>query len=511
MVDKHIIIDSVKHSLSVDKINKFKSTHSDNTSIRTYEIVYDSKLNLNFFVIPKHSPWIDDRILGDEKVIKNIIDYTQREDNKIVKIYNITDDYIITEYNEDYYPFLIKSSTNFYDDETFKNRSDTHFEIFKDRDYAETFHKNVLDEYKKFNDKTGCYFSDLFPNNIMVNDDYSDFIIIDASSLRVGKMTENPSLSMIITGDSSNDMGFSNPNLLKSSWKNILFQMHVMWYESEMMNETLDSLQQALKYSSGEVDIRLCLNSQTYLERPIKGESKDMFEKFLNHTVLKNATLIHKTDDDDFYNIGDWRREQYNQFGYTIWGESDCIMPYDMFYILENLDINHPHTLSFSSRKMFDDTWAEVEFVGLDKYSSPYSPRVISGDDKRPTAPHVLISGNGHDINQNHIDKYNDEQGDVNIILLNKNKVDGSLFVLSNNLPQFIPDNMHFVREDTCASIVFQHNRIPQYHVKNRLKGHNYYHPLKRTNTDASRNDDVWKKYSEKSMNAMNEFLEKLK
>tara|TARA_R110002074_G_scaffold189543_2_gene355396 strand:+ start:14468 stop:16003 length:1536 start_codon:yes stop_codon:yes gene_type:complete len=510
MVNKTVIVDGIEHLLSSDKIYNLKSTHSDDTSVRNYDIVYDSKLDLNFFVIPKHTPWIDDKILKDKKAIKNIIDYTQRNDNKIVKIYNITEDYIVTEYNEDYYPFIIKSSTNFYDKSTFDKRSGIHSEYFKDRSNAEKFHKDVLDEYYKFNNNTGCYFSDLFPNNILVNDDYSKFKIIDVSSLRMGKMIEKPSLSMIITGDSSNDMGFSNPTLLKSNWKNILFQMHVMWYESEMMNETLDSLEQALKYSKDKVDIKLCLNSQTYLEKPIEGKADDMFKKFLNHPVLENTTLIHKTDKDNFYNIGDWRREQYNEYGYTIWGESDCLMPDDMFYILENLDINHPHTLSFSSRKMFDDTWAEVEFVGLDKYSSPYSPRKISRDDKRPSAPHVLISGKGHDINQNHIDGYNDDQGDVDIILLNNNKVDGSLFVLSNNLPQFIPDDMHFVREDTCASIVFQHNRIPQYHVKNRLKGHNYYHPLKRTNTDASRNDEVWKKYSEKSINAMNEFLEKL-
>ena len=59
-----------------------------------------------------------------------------------------------------------------------------------------------------------------------------------------------------------------------------------------------------------------------------------MFKKFLNHPVLENTTLIHKTDKDNFYNIGDWRREQYNEYGYTIWGESDCLMPDDMFYIL---------------------------------------------------------------------------------------------------------------------------------------------------------------------------------
>ena len=95
----------------------------------------------------------------------------------------------------------------------------------------------------------------------MVNDDYSKFILIDVASLRMGSMVEKPSMSMIVTGDSSNDMGFSNPNLLKSNRKNIMFQMHVMWYESEMMNETLDSLQQALQYSKGDVDIKLCSSS----------------------------------------------------------------------------------------------------------------------------------------------------------------------------------------------------------------------------------------------------------
>ena len=66
MVDKKVIVNGIEHFLSVDKINKFKSTHSDNTSIRTYEIVYDSTLNQSFFVIPKHTPWIDDRILNDK-------------------------------------------------------------------------------------------------------------------------------------------------------------------------------------------------------------------------------------------------------------------------------------------------------------------------------------------------------------------------------------------------------------------------------------------------------------
>ena len=49
-----------------------------------------------------------------------------------------------------------------------------------------------------------------------------------------------------------------------------------------------------------------------------------------------------------------------------------------------------------------------------------------------------------------------------------------------------------------------------QYHIKNRLKGHNYHHELKRTNTEATREDDIFKKYADKSVNAMNKFLREL-
>ena len=109
----------------------------------------------------------------------------------------------------------------------------------------------------------------------------------------------------------------------------ILYQQHIMWYESEMLNETLDSLQIALKYSTLPIDLEFCLNSQTYIETPIKGKPEDMFEKFKNHPILKNAKIIYKTDNDPFYNIGDWRREIYsNKHKYTVWGESDCLVPH---------------------------------------------------------------------------------------------------------------------------------------------------------------------------------------
>ena len=108
------------------------------------------------------------------------------------------------------------------------------------------------------------------------------------------------------------------------------------------------------------------------------------------------------------------------------------------------------------------------------------------------------------------MDIINDAQGDVKINLLTDNKIDGALFILSEGLPKFIPDDMSFVREDSCAENVFRFHRIPQYHIKNRLKGHNYHHELKRTNTEATREDNIFKTYADKSVNAMNKFLREL-
>ena len=462
---------------------------------------------MDFFVIPKHSPWIDENILQDNQLKQKLLDYTQDLDNNIVEVYYIDDEMIITKFYPNLYPSIIKSSTNWYTEDIFKKRSDIHFNCFRDKEYAKNFHNKIVDEYKRFNNETGFFFSDIGPNNTLVDDDYSDFKIVDIASIRVGDPDEFTSFSMVITGNGTNDMGFVDVNKLVESWKKNLFQMHIMWYESKMINETLDSLSEALQYSKFPTEIRICLNSQTYLEKPIEGRAEDMFDEFKKHPILKSAIIITKTDDEPFYNIGDWRREQYNEDGYTIWGEGDCLLPYDLFYIIENVEIDHPHTLSFSSRKMWDETWEEVEFVGLDKFSSP--KRFIEGD-SRPVAPHNLVSGNGHTINQIQLNEINEEQDDVNVIRLKQNKIDGSLFILSPGLPKFIPDDMNFVREDTCAQVVFSEYKIPQYHVKNRLKAHNYYHPLKRVNTKETRNDEIWKQFERKSTDSMNKFLSNL-
>jgi hypothetical protein len=274
-----------------------------------------------------------------------------------------------------------------------------------------------------------------------------------------------------------------------------------MWYESKMITETLDSLAEALSNSVLEVDLRFCLNSQTYLEEPIEGKAEDMFEEFISHPILKRAQIIYKTNDDPFYNIGDWRREVYDvDYKYTVWGESDCLIPNDFFYILSQLQIQNPHLLSFASRKMWDNSWNCVEHKYLEKYG-----RTI---EKPMQAP---IPYNSCDvITQSELNEFN-SRGDIEVQLNHTIKIDGSLLCISKEIDfQFIPDDMNFVREDFCAENVFKIKRIPQYVVKTRIKGHNYSHPLKRTNTNGKRSDGVFKEYEMKSTIAMKNFIKSL-
>ena len=287
----------------------------------------------------------------------------------------------------------------------------------------------------------------------------------------------------------------------------IIFQMHIMWYESAMLNETFDSIHSAMQYANN-VKVKLCFNSQTYIEKPLKGSAIEMFDVIKDHPLMAVAEVVHKTDSNEFYNIADWRREQYDvNAKYTIWGESDALVSRDFFYILENIEINESHLMTFSSRPMWDNSWDIVTHKKLQGYSKPCQ----CGDNHRDDCIELLESPWKYKdyITQEQLDEFNDEE-DIDIVKLDGHKIDGSLLCLSSNLPTpFIAPDMHFVREDTCASIFFQSKKIPQYHVTNRLKGHNYWHPNKRTNTDATRNDDIFKQYANKSQESMEKFLTK--
>jgi len=179
----------------------------DNTAIKNYEIWKDMDRGMNFFIIPKHEPWIDNQIIENKDVVDKILDYTQKE-NKIIEIYGIDNKKIITKYYDGWYPFLIKSSNNWWDNSIFTKRQEAYRNRFKDENIKLDFYNSVINEYTKFTENTGCYFSDVFPNNILVNEDYSDFRLIDVGCLKLGNEIKKPSFEQVITGGAANNIGF---------------------------------------------------------------------------------------------------------------------------------------------------------------------------------------------------------------------------------------------------------------------------------------------------------------
>lgn len=286
----------------------------------------------------------------------------------------------------------------------------------------------------------------------------------------------------------------------------ILFQMHIMWYEAEMVNETLDSIQAALEQAPGlEVNLKFLINKQTYLEKPEIGTVDEMVSKFIDHPLMQISEFWYKDDTHPFYNIGDWRREAYNPAAkYIVWGESDTLLPIDFFYILQQTEIETPHLLTFASRPMWDNSWDIVTHKKLQGYSKPCKCIGTHREDCIELLESPLKYKDV--ITQDQLDKFNQES-DIELQQVPL-KIDGSLLCISKGVPYpWIPADMHFVREDTCAENFFKAKLIPQICVTTRLKGHNYWHPKKRVNTLATRNDELFKEYAQKSEQAMITFL----
>lgn len=286
--------------------------------------------------------------------------------------------------------------------------------------------------------------------------------------------------------------------------KEIWYTLHLMWYEYMMVDEHLTSLQAAVEYSQHPVKMLVCLNHQTYIETPTEDNRVEVFNEIINKLdtikhLFSEIIIVQKYDDEPFYNIGDWRRDIKNPNGYTCWGEADSLLPEQYFYVLsmlmEDSDYNVPHALSFSSRKMWDNSWLIVEHNDLAELPT------LAHDDNVP--PPL----NWHDyITQDKLNSLNNNIS-PSVVKLSTCKFDGSLLSLYGDLPQLIPDDLHFAREDYCAQSICEVWNIPQFHVANILKGHNYKHPNKRVNTNSSRDDSAYKKYESESYQAMQQFI----
>src|ERR1035437_2325446 len=209
------------------------------------------------------------------------------------------------------------------------------------------------------------------------------------------------------------------------------FILYIHWVDAKIVYNTLTSIQNAYNYSTKDTEFIIVLNEQTFTEEPII-DPKDMWKEFINHPFISKCKIKKITNDDKIYGSSKCRIEFYNKNGLTYWGESDCLLPLEFFYITENFQNvykDRPYIMTFSSRKMWDG-WEQVEHPLCKNLSTSPIPNKITT----------------------------------------------------------VIDSTNFLRFDGPMSleILLKYYNIPQFHVKNILKGHDTGNSNKRINIKSS-------------------------
>ena len=175
-------------------------------AIKTYQIWEDQEGEEYWAIVGQ------DLGEGVEDKTEDILRYSQ-EDNWLVETYKMSDGLALTKHYRDYYPNVInEGSVDLYHFDTYKSRTFSHhykfgnpyskyffdgFDGYENLNESETskedrleFHEEAIRQHEMFSDATGCYFSDIDPNNFLVNVDYTDSKIIDIYSIEVGDIRD---------------------------------------------------------------------------------------------------------------------------------------------------------------------------------------------------------------------------------------------------------------------------------------------------------------------------------
>ena len=251
----------------------------------------------------------------------------------------------------------------------------------------------------------------------------------------------------------------------------------VQWFECDMIEDYIISLDRALKYYDGDVlvDFTVCANQD--LENCINDRQFIKCQTQIKDLLSNNGFTATFTD--DLITIADYRREfnrKYcTQADVLVWGESDMLVPKQMFSILDSLHQNVPTTKylsTFGICKMWDDSWKVLEHTEFT--DKPF----IEGDDKNWwNIPYTMTI--------DEMDSFNDKVEELNVINVAPHKFNGCGLVISSEVIKAgvnIPESSFFIHEDTSFMLMTQKvlGNIPQYHFKNILLVHNRKHPQKR-------------------------------
>lgn len=293
----------------------------------------------------------------------------------------------------------------------------------------------------------------------------------------------------------------------------------VQWYEIDVVSEYVNTLKEATKYYDGDVDVDFVVVMNQSLEKT--SLSKEMFSSIEDKiyemihslsTFPNSRIIVHSKTRNDIYTIADYRREFNERFcdvaDVLIWGESDMLVPKQMFSVLDMLHqsqsaSNPKYLATFGICKMWDKSWEPLEHPEFSKM--PF----IEND-------YVNWWSLKYTMTDVEMNRFNDAVNDLDVKLLNSHKFNGCGLVISSEVIKSgvnIPKSVFFVHEDTAFMLMTKKilGNIPQYHISNILLVHNRNHPKKRNyilgetgdTLNAKRRSNDWyvkaNKYSEEN------------
>jgi hypothetical protein len=260
------------------------------------------------------------------------------------------------------------------------------------------------------------------------------------------------------------------------------FIMHISWIDSQIVSRTLDSIESALQYSTEPTEFVFFLNEQTFLDTPLEKTPKECWENFIHHPFMKKVQVVYKTNNDLPFGVSRPRIDWMIRDGVNYWGESDCYLPLEYFYVAEHFHKqcqNPPYILSFSERKMWPG-WEMQEHESVRNES-------LESLDKIPEKRFLKCDSI---LSLNQLYAFNESQGNPkieripdNVIPGQQNTLNSTALILSDKMPQnLLCPSLIMTHEDFCLQFSRLYYKIPQYHVSNILKGHDNWNPMKRTN-----------------------------
>lgn len=272
---------------------------------------------------------------------------------------------------------------------------------------------------------------------------------------------------------------------------------HVTFYEVEMYKDFIDGLINLLTQVENKehVYLDLCFNISEFFEKidTSKITVQEIRNKFENGIkglqeigfTNKNLNYYYKTNDDEIYNIADYRRDLNNNYckkvDYVMWGETDSFFPKEAFNVLESVyeygksSNIHRYILSFSERKMWDDSWKVTEHVDYENIKFIDTPDQIDNENYAKSA-----------LSIEKMNLVNSKTKDLDIRYINYPKIDGSCLVISSELIKAgvnLPHSLLCSGDDSSFGTIAKQimgDKFVQFVVKNVLKVHARRHPKKR-------------------------------